>query len=40
MANRGVLIVFEGCDRAGKTTQCKILGKIHLKIPAQNTIFH
>ena len=22
---RGALIVFEGCDRAGKTTQCKKL---------------
>lgn len=24
-ATRGVLIVFEGLDRAGKTTQCNIL---------------
>lgn len=23
MSKRGALIVFEGCDRAGKTTQCK-----------------
>ena len=28
---RGALIVFEGCDRAGKTTQCKKLGKINQK---------
>lgn len=25
---RGALIVFEGCDRSGKSTQCKRLGKI------------
>lgn len=25
LARRGALIVFEGCDRAGKTTQCKKL---------------
>lgn len=25
---RGALIVLEGCDRSGKTTQCKQLGKI------------
>ncbi|KAE8750365.1 hypothetical protein FOCC_FOCC002924 [Frankliniella occidentalis] len=25
MGRRGALIVFEGCDRAGKTTQCKML---------------
>lgn len=25
-ATRGALIVFEGCDRSGKTTQCKKLG--------------
>ena len=25
MVQRGVFIVFEGCDRAGKTTQCKKL---------------
>lgn len=24
---RGALIVLEGCDRSGKTTQCKDLGK-------------
>lgn len=24
---RGALIVLEGCDRSGKTTQCKNLGK-------------
>lgn len=24
---RGALIVLEGCDRVGKTTQCKLLGK-------------
>lgn len=24
---RGALIVLEGCDRSGKTTQCKQLGK-------------
>lgn len=24
---RGALIVFEGCDRAGKTSQCRDLGK-------------
>lgn len=24
---RGALIVLEGCDRAGKTTQCKKIGK-------------
>lgn len=27
MVNRGALIVLEGCDRAGKTTQCKLIGK-------------
>lgn len=27
MRNRGALIVLEGCDRAGKTTQCKKLGE-------------
>lgn len=26
MQSRGALIVLEGCDRAGKTTQCKKLG--------------
>lgn len=26
-AKRGALIVMEGCDRSGKTTQCKRLGK-------------
>lgn len=26
-SKRGALIVVEGCDRAGKTTQCKRLGK-------------
>ena len=25
MAGRGALIVLEGCDRAGKSTQCKKL---------------
>ena len=25
MARRGALIVFEGCDRVGKTTQCRRL---------------
>ena len=25
MAKRGLLIVFEGCDRSGKSTQCKKL---------------
>lgn len=25
MARRGSLIVFEGCDRVGKTTQCRRL---------------
>lgn len=30
---RGALIVFEGCDRAGKTTQCKTLVK---RLQAQN----
>ena len=25
MASRGALIVFEGCDRVGKSTQCKKL---------------
>ena len=25
MAARGALIVFEGCDRVGKSTQCKKL---------------
>ncbi|KAK3932864.1 Thymidylate kinase [Frankliniella fusca] len=25
MGRRGVLFVFEGCDRAGKTTQCRML---------------
>lgn len=25
MVRRGAFIVFEGCDRAGKTTQCKKL---------------
>lgn len=29
---RGALIVLEGCDRSGKTTQCKRLGKIAEKI--------
>lgn len=29
---RGALIVLEGCDRSGKTTQCKQLGKNHLFI--------
>lgn len=24
---RGALIVLEGCDRVGKTTQCKLLGE-------------
>ena len=27
MARRGVLMVLEGCDRAGKSTQCKKLVK-------------
>lgn len=27
-AKRGALIVMEGCDRSGKTTQCKRLGNI------------
>lgn len=27
---RGALIVLEGCDRSGKTTQCKNLGKLIL----------
>lgn len=26
MSGRGALIVFEGCDRVGKTTQCKKIG--------------
>ena len=27
---RGALIVFEGCDRSGKTTQCqKLLNRLH-----------
>lgn len=29
-AFRGALIVLEGCDRSGKSTQCKNLGKITL----------
>lgn len=28
MPIRGALIVLEGCDRSGKTTQCKQLGKM------------
>ncbi|WP_215897492.1 hypothetical protein, partial [Acinetobacter baumannii] len=33
-SKRGVLIVFEGCDRTGKTTQCKKLGKLDLDLLA------
>lgn len=28
MSKRGALIVFEGCDRCGKTTQCKKLVEV------------
>lgn len=34
-AKRGAFIVVEGCDRAGKTTQCKRLGNI-LQIPLKH----
>lgn len=27
---RGAFIVLEGCDRSGKTTQCKQLGKLRI----------
>lgn len=29
---RGALIVLEGCDRTGKSTQCKQLGKLYYNI--------
>lgn len=32
MRNRGALIVLEGCDRAGKTTQCKKLGNAFFEV--------
>lgn len=37
LVNRGALIVFEGCDRSGKTTQCKKLVEAlkMLNIPAE-----
>lgn len=33
MQSRGALIVLEGCDRAGKTTQCKQLGLYNTRTP-------